>query len=60
MDSFDGRVDVIIVEAIKPIPKSGEKGRVCKMPTLVPEKRKGAFWKIKNSVLKRVIFAPKL
>ena len=47
MDSFDGRVDVIIVEAIKPIPKSGEKGRVCKnAEPWIPEKRKGAFWKI--------------
>ncbi len=44
MNCFGGRVDVIILEAKKPIPKSGETGRKVKNDT--PWERKGGFWKI--------------
>ncbi len=48
MDSFHGRVHVIIVEAKKPTPKSGETGRRCKNAEIWVPKKKGDFWQIKD------------
>ena len=48
-DQFNSRVDVVIIKAKKPTPKSGQNGREIKTARpWIPEKNAGAFWKIIN------------
>ena len=46
---FNSRVDVVIVKAKKPTPKSGQTGRKIKTARpWIPKDHAGAFWKIIN------------
>ncbi len=56
-DEFDSRVDVVIIKAKTPTPKSGQTGREIKTARpWIPKKNAGAFWKIRRFCPKRGFF----